>query len=131
MQASSRELIEIEKENNNNVFLSDQLKDLFDNKEDMDHSIFESKYNSIYLIHNDMFYKTKFLSFSRKNKIVSIELMCDSTVLSLLHTCKFNKASIEYSADFIYDINISKDYNYCIKLLGDNSYLIEIEYSEV
>lgn len=115
--------------NGSNLFLSEDLENIFyDNEEEADYKL-KHEYNFAYFQDDDNFYKTKLNTFSLKDDTTTIEVTTTSEMFESLHANKIKTISIEYSLDFVYNINLkNKKLNFCIKHINDNIYLVSISY---
>ena len=140
MQTSNDELKNEEAKNSDSLLLSDSLVNLlksFDELDfdtsDFDESSFfaESLYGYAYLHTQEEFFKTKFISLSSLKGKTTLTAICDNQTLESIIDKKINHALIEYSDSYIQKINLKHAYDYTIKHVKDNSYLVEFLIWEV
>lgn len=133
MLASKKELQDIEQQHSNSVIMSDQLKEMLIGIEDSVKDVFVSQSNFIYLFEVEDFYKTKFISYESHGKEEVLEFICKTEALSCIHNRKFKKISIEYDANFMFEIeNLDKiKSSFKIKHVSNDNYLVELRLSGV
>ena len=132
MQTSNDELKKEEAKNSDSLLLSDSLVDLLKSELDFDTSninkssfFAESLYGYAYLHTQEEFFKTKFISLSSLKGKTTLTAVCDNQTLEFIIDKKINHALIEYSDSYIQKINLKHAYDYTIKHVKDNSYLVE------
>jgi len=132
MQTSNDELKKEEAKNSDSLLLSDSLVDLLKSELDFDTSninessfFAESLYGYAYLHTQEEFFKTKFISLSSLKGKTTLTTVCDNQTLEFIINKKINHALIEYSDSYIQKINLKHAYDYTIKHVKDNSYLVE------
>jgi hypothetical protein len=133
MLASKKELQDIEKQHDNSVIMSDQLKEMLIGLEDSVENVFVTQSNFIYLFELENFFKTKFISYESLGKEAVLEFICKPEALSCVHNRKFKRISIEYNADFMFEIeNLDKiKSSFKIKHISNDNYLVELRLSGV
>lgn len=133
MLASKKELQNIEQKHDNSVIMSDQLKEMLIGLEDSVENVFVTQSNFIYLFELENFFKTKFISYESLGKEAVLEFICKPEALSCVHNRKFKRISIEYNADFMFEIeNLDKiKSSFKIKHISNDNYLVELRLSGV
>lgn len=134
MQTSNDELKNEETKNSDSLLLSDSLVNLLKSFDDLDFDtddidetdfFAKSLYGYAYLHTQEEFFKTKFISLSSLKGKITLTTICDNQVLESIIDKKLSHALIEYSDSYIQKINLKHAYDYSIKHVKDNSYLVE------
>lgn len=134
MQTSNDELKNEEAKNIDSLLLSDSLVDLlksFDelglDTDDIRESGFftESLYGYAYLHSQEEFFKAKFISLSCLKEKITLIVVCDNQALESIVNREISHSLIEYSDAYIQKISLKHAYDYTIKHVKDNSYLVE------
>jgi len=134
MQTSNDKLKEEETRNNDSLLLSDSLTNLLKSFEEIDFGddrgeglgLFpDTLYSYAYLHTQEEFFKSKFISLGCVKEKINLSVICDSNVLKKVLEKEINHVSIEYSDEYIQKVNLKYAYDYVIKHVKDNSYLVE------
>lgn len=125
---------EIEKEtarNENNFFVSDDLKDILQTYEE-EKIVAEKKSNEkifVYLFLGDKVFKTDFIKYSSKNNRYVLHTTDD--LFFNLKSDTLKKIYIENKSNYFEeDLDLNKSYTYKITLRQENSYIIDIKIKE-
>jgi hypothetical protein len=134
MQINNNELKNEETKNNDSLLLSDSLVNLLKSFDELDFgadNIDESEFLTgslfgyAYLHTQEKFFKTKFVSLSSLKEKIVLSVICDNQTLESIIEKKINHILIEYSDVYIQKVRLENVYNYTIKHVKDNSYLVE------